>query len=197
MNRLLQIIVMAFFAMNIMQCSTSDMVKLKNNRKQVFDAYENKHLLSVQTKSSDVKFVGFVTSLDKNKDSFLFKKLNSNNTSQISINHDLDLAALINYEEKIRLCLSDNSFLIGTISSSDLEKNNISFVAHNKKYTIPVAKILELKYFDVSKVKLIFIDGSEMFGSIVKEDGDKIFITTILGDQSYPRDEILRIDYVK
>lgn len=201
MNRLMQILSILLLTLSLIQCSTFDKEKWLNNRKVIGEAGSNKQLITITYKGTDKKsnnmIVGFVKYCELTNDSFDFQDFQSKKLTGLLIRQNIDSVSFINAENKIRVCLSDQSTIIGNILSSDIDNNNIVFEAHNKKYTIPGSKILNMKLFDINYVKVVFLDGSEIYGSIKEDDGQNVYIATILGDESYPRKDILRIDYVK
>ena len=203
MKKIIQVALIFLFALSIIQCSSADKELTRSNKKILKEAYNNKQLISIYLrKSSNAKLdsmdVGFVTYIESNQnDRFFFKSIKSKDTIDLSVKYDVDGISYISNEEKIKLSLSDNSVFIGSILGANLVDNNILFETQHKKYTIPGSVIHNIQSFDTSHVKLIFLDGSEIFGSIVRDDGDSIFLATILGEVSYPRNDILRIDYIK
>lgn len=202
MKRNVQIIIMVLLTLSLMQCAALDKNRIKANRQLVIEACSNKKLISISRRSSaknkqDNLDIGVVTSYDSEHDTIKYESIHKTKKVNLSIIYDIDTAEYFNNDEKLKVTISDRSFFIGTLADKMADSENITFLTPGKKYTIPKSKVLEIKYYNVSYVKLILLDGSEIFGTIIKDDGHSISLKTILGDMSFPRKEILKIEYVK
>jgi len=196
-------IILIIIALVSLKCSSYDKNKYINNKKIIKEASDCRHLVSLRfldssNKESNNLNIGFVELTDSFNGKFNFKSfLTDNKIENLYILKNVDSVSIIKENEKMKLCLTDNSILLGSISNIDHENKFIKFKTPHKNYTVPKSKIIEMNFFDVSYVKIIFQDGSEIFGTIVKDDGDSILLSTTLGNESYNRTDILRIDYMK
>lgn len=202
MQRTIKTALVISLILSLLQCSSNDKIKIENNRKIIKEASINKKIVSLYLSGSsantDNALIGFVTVTDSFNGIFDFKYLiTQKEIKSLKIKKDIDSASIISNEEKLKLSLPDNSFLIGSIASADPENNSIVFATQHQKYTVPKSKIRKLQFFNTSYVKVIFVDGSSIFGTITKDDGEQISLNTIFGDVSYSRNEINRIEYIQ
>lgn len=109
-----------------------------------------------------------------------------------------DTLVLITPDQKYELKLIDKSVMQGEITAVDCMKNEIVFTTKITSYTLAQDKIDDIKMVDSSvEVRLVLIDGTQRNGRLIKDDGRVIVVRTILGEETYPRDKVLKIEYKK
>lgn len=202
MKRLLVISLILTSLLQVIHCASYDVRKTDSLRKHVYESLRNKKILYIKTtdQTIDLGYVVKITYIYRS-DFFIFKSGKLKKEIKIQP-QDLEEAFIVDDYTLFKVTLLDNSILLGIVSDMNLENASVVFVAKHNKYNIPFSKIRDIRLFDPTYVKtvhvnIIFLDGSEMFGTMVKEDGENVILSTILGEQSYPRKEINRIEYLK
>jgi hypothetical protein len=104
----------------------------------------------------------------------------------------------INFQsgEKFNLTFIDKSVIQGEISYIDLSNNTIVFRTKVRNFEIAGDKVASIETA-VEKVKVILLDGSQRIGELLKDSKTEIVIKTILGEESYQRNHVLKIEYEK
>ncbi len=90
--------------------------------------------------------------------------------------------------------LTDDSKIIGELTQIDVKTGNLHIKTKLQDFNIPYNTIKGIK-MSIEEVKLILIDGTERKGGLLKDDGNIIVLRTILGEETYDRRKVYKINY--
>ena len=100
--------------------------------------------------------------------------------------------------ESYKITLIDDTTLYGHVNSLNLETKTIDFSTKLTRLPVDCSKVKVLKSTDLRDyVEITLKDGTKRKGHLVKEDGRVVILETVLGNEKYSRNKVLKIDYLK
>lgn len=100
--------------------------------------------------------------------------------------------------ESYKITLIDNTTLFGHVNSINLETSTIDFSTKITRLPIDCTKVKEMVKAELRDyVEITLKDGTKRKGHLEKEDGKVVILETVLGNEKYSREKVLKIDYLK